>query len=159
FNMDRFWKSFGNILWHFPALTIVVVIALMLVAVTWWRTRRLPPQVQPLLLWSSAFALSTVVGAIGWGTEFAHYNAYMPAFLHGALAAGAAIPAILACGKILTTGRQRADLEALGLAVVAALPLALACWTARWQPQQFIPTAADVAAGNRLIERIKSIDG
>ena len=25
FNMDRFWKSFGNILWHFPAMTIVIV--------------------------------------------------------------------------------------------------------------------------------------
>src|SRR5688572_11061550 len=77
FYMDRFWKSYGNILWHFRALTIVVVIALIVVGYTWLRkppegTRReLPRQVRPFLLWTSAFAVSTLVGAIGWGTEFA----------------------------------------------------------------------------------------
>ncbi len=90
FNMDRFWKSFGNILWHFPALTIVVALALIVTGVTWVRRRELPPGTRPFLLWSATFAVSTVVGAIGWGTEFAHFNAYMPAFLHGAFAAGAA---------------------------------------------------------------------
>src|SRR6185312_10297400 len=82
FNMDRFWKSYGLILWHFRALTIVIAVALVATLVVYIRTRTLPKQVQPLLLWSSAFALSVVVGAVGWGTEFAHYNAYMPAFLH-----------------------------------------------------------------------------
>ena len=40
------------------------------------------------MLWTAAFAVSTLVGAIGWGTEFARFKAYMPAFLHGAFAAG-----------------------------------------------------------------------
>ena len=51
FNMDRFWKSYGNILWHFRALTIVVVLALIATLVVYIRTRQLPKQCQPLLLW------------------------------------------------------------------------------------------------------------
>jgi hypothetical protein len=170
FNMDRFWKSFGNILWQtkgsgyeHPVLgapiTIVVVGALILVGVTWWKKRVLPPQVKPLLLWSSAFATSVIIGAIGWGTEFAHFNAYMPAFLHGALAAGCAVPAAYACTRLLWGQRDRAELVAIGASVGAALPLAIVCITARWEPQRFVPTSADVTAGDRLIERLRAIEG
>jgi len=159
FNMDRFYASFRNILWHFPALTIVVVTTLLLVAVTVRKTRSLPAPVQPFLLWTCTFALSTVVGAIGWGTEFAHFNAYMPAFLHGALAAGAALPAVLACVRALGRDHRHGEAIAKTCALAAAVPLAITCGLARWQPQRFIPTAADVAAGGRLIERLKSIDG
>ncbi|MEO8702997.1 MAG: hypothetical protein ABI867_23325, partial [Kofleriaceae bacterium] len=170
FNMDRFWKSFGNILWRtkgenyeFPTLgapiTIVVVAALVLVAVTWRITRRLPPQTQPLMIWSSMFAVSVVVGALGWGTEFAHFNAYMPAQLHGALAAGAALPAIYACTRILWGERVRRELASLAITAVAALPLAIVCYTARWEPARFIPTPGDVAAGDRLIARLRTLDG
>ncbi|MBC7976677.1 MAG: hypothetical protein H7138_17020, partial [Myxococcales bacterium] len=96
FNPDRFYRSFRLILWNFPALTIVVVTTLGVVAATVYRVGEIPAAARPFLLWAAAYALSTLVGAIGWGTQFAHFNAYMPAFLHGALAAGAAIPAMLA---------------------------------------------------------------
>ena len=165
FNMDRFWKSYGNILWHFRALTIVVVITLIAVGYTWLRKptegmrRELPRQARPFLLWASAFAVSTVVGAIGWGTEFAHFNAYMPAFLHGALAAGAALPALAACAGILWGARPYPTLVVHGVAATAALTLALTCWHWQWKPQRFIPTQADVAAGDKLIKRIAALDG
>jgi hypothetical protein len=165
FNMDRFWKSYGNILWHFRALTFVVAITLIVVGYTWLRKpregmrRELPRQARPFLLWTSAFAVSTVVGAVGWGTEFAHFNAYMPAFLHGALAAGAAIPALAACAGILWGARKHAELVVHGSAAVAALLLALTCWHWVWKPQHFVPTQADVAAGDRLIKRLKALDG
>jgi hypothetical protein len=156
FNMDRFWASYGHILWHFRALTIVVVLALIATAYVYARTRQLPKPCQPLLLWSAAFALSTVVGAVGWGTEFAHFNAYMPAFLHGALAAGAALPALAACARVL-----RPDIELAGQAVaaIAALGLGLTLIHARWQPSKYIPTSADVAKGDKLIARIRALDG
>jgi hypothetical protein len=159
FNMDRFYASFRNILWHFPALTIVVAVTLVLVAVTRRRTGSLPPAARPFLLWACAFAVSTVVGAIGWGTEFAHFNAYMPAFLHGALAAGAAVPAVIACVRALGRDRRHAGTTGMACGLAAAAALAITCGLARWQPQQFIPTAADIAAGSRLIERLRSIDG
>ncbi len=159
FNMDRFYASFRNILWHFPALSIVVATTLLLVGVTARRTGSLPAPAQPFMLWSSAFAVSTLVGAIGWGTEFAHFNAYIPAFLHGAIAAGTAIPAVLACVRALGRDRRHTEWIATVCALAAAVPLAITCFLARWQPQRFIPTNADVAAGDRLIERLKSIDG
>lgn len=153
FSWPRFLQSFGNILWHFPALTISVGVALIVALVTRVATGSLPAAARPLLLWTSAFALSTVVGAIGWGTEFAHFNAYMPALLHGALAAGAAVGAIQACGAVIR--------PAVGTvaAMVVAAALAVTCWTARWQPARYIPRDADVVAGDRLIARLQSIAG
>ncbi|MGE0869343.1 MAG: hypothetical protein AB7P03_12310 [Kofleriaceae bacterium] len=159
FNMDRFWKSFGNILWYYPGLTIVVAIALIVVAVTRISRKTFVPQAQPLLLWSATFAISTVVGAVGWGTEFAHFNAYMPAFLHGALAAGAAVPAVYACARVLWGERDHQRAVALASALAILAPLAIACLTHGWQPKRFMPTRNDVIAGNRLIERIHEFPG
>ncbi|HEX7839161.1 MAG TPA: hypothetical protein VF469_16905, partial [Kofleriaceae bacterium] len=88
FNMPRFYASFGNILWHaaertrypyWAAPTAVIAATLVLVAITAWRRRELPPAARPFLLWTGTYAVSIVVGALGWGTEFAHFNAYMPA--------------------------------------------------------------------------------
>ncbi|MDB4963120.1 MAG: hypothetical protein JWP01_3119 [Myxococcales bacterium] len=159
FNMDRFWKSFENILWHFPALSIIVGVGLVVVLVTRVVRGILPRPARPLLLWAATFAVSTLVGAVGWGTEFAHFNAYMPAFLHGALAAGAAIPAIFACTRVLVGERKHGELVSHVVALAAALPLAYACYTNRWEPKRYIPTARDVTAGDKLIARIRAIDG
>ena len=172
FNMDRFYKSFGNILWHFPAATVVIAAALVIVAVTSVRKRAIPAPAHPFLLWASLYAVSTVVGAIGWGTEFAHFNAYMPALLHGALAAGAAVPAVYACarqtaedlperigGSARLPAAWRAEAIATAAALAAALPLAYTCATATWRPRQFIPTVSDIAAGERLIDRVRAIEG
>ena len=171
FSWDRFWASFGNILWRcelpgvakMPAIgapiTMVVVLGLAAVVVTYRKTRVLPPQAQPLLLWASAFAVSIVVGAIGFGTEFAHFNAYLPAFLHGSLAAGAAVPAVYACMRVLWGERERTELVATGAGVLVALPLAAACLFSAWSPSKFIPTDADAAAGAKLVARVRAIDG
>ncbi len=159
FNMDRFWKSFGNVLWHFPALSVVIGVTLVGMLVTRIAKGPLPRATHPFLLWTPVFAVSTLIGAVGWGTEFAHFNAYMPAFLHGAFAAGAAIPAIYACARLWWGDRPHIELGSTVIALAAAVPLALACWTARWNPQKYIPTSQDKAAGDRLIARIRNIDG
>ncbi|MBX3157850.1 MAG: hypothetical protein KF773_17915 [Deltaproteobacteria bacterium] len=170
FNMDRFWESFGNILLGFPgkygklpvigiAITVAIVVGLGATAAAWWKRRSLPPQARPLLVWTAAYAVSIVVGAIGYGTEFAHFNAYMPAFLHGSLAAGAAVPAVYACARVLYGERPRRELVTSGAAVAVALPLAITCLTASWSPGRYIPTEADVEAGEKLIAHLRSIDG
>ena len=170
FNMDRFWKSFGNILWHFPAMTIVIGVAVVVLAASWWRTRELPAAAPPFLLWLSAFALSVVVGAIGWGTEFAHFNAYMPAFLHGALAAGAALPLLAQCVQAWRVASRESANDSSALTAIdtkiaqavagaAAIALAATCIFASWSPSKFVPTERDVAAGDKLIKRIASLEG
>jgi len=156
-NPDRFWASFKNILWHFPALSIVIVTTLLVVLATWILRRRFPTQARPFMLWTAAYAVSTLVGCVGWSTQFAHFNAYMPALLHGALAGGAAIPALYAC--VTKPADKTRERVAWTVAMLAALPLAWTCWTARWEPKRFIPTKGDLAAGHRLIARIRSIDG
>ena len=159
FNMDRFWKSFSNIFLKFPTMTAVIVTGIVVVGWTWFRYRKLPPQAQPFVLWTATFAVSVVVGAIGWGTEFAHFNAYMPAFLHGGLAAGAAIPAVYECWRLAFADHERRDAIATGGALGLAAVLAAGCWVAVWNPQVFIPTAKDKAAGDKLVARIRAIDG
>lgn len=161
FSTKRFWQSFGLILWHFRALTLVVGATLIAVVVTWARGggREVPLQTRPFLLWTSAFIVSTIVGALGWGTEFARFNAYIPAFLHGALAAGAAIPAVAACAGILWAHRPHANLVAHGTAGVAALALGITLVCARWDVRLFVPTDDDRASGDRLIARLRAVDG
>jgi hypothetical protein len=159
FNSDRFYKSFENILWHFPAMTIVTAVGLAAVAATVIVKRTLPRGTHALLLWAPAFAVSTLIGAVGWGTEFAHFNAYMPAFLHGGLAAGAAVVAIHACARAWWADRPGAEYGVTAIGVAAAIPLALACYAHRWQPRTFEPRPRDVAAGDALIARIRAIDG
>ena len=165
FNMDRFWKAYGQIWWHFPAMTLVVVATLLVVGYTYarrpppGRRRELPRQVRPFLLWTAAYAVSTLVGAVGIGTEFSVTNAYIPAFVHGAFAAGAALPALAACAGILWAARPRAPLVVHGVPALCAIALGATLVHARWAPSRFIPTAADVAAGDKLIARIRALPG
>lgn len=166
FSWDRFWRSFGNILWRpslpgaapYPALgaaiSLAVLAGLAATALAYRRTRAVPAGARPLLLWAPLFALSTLVGAIGWGTEFAHFNAYLPAFVHGAIAAGAAVGAIAASARAV--GASRASMIAPYL---VALALGAALWQARWQPQPFMPTQSDAAAGERLLARMRALPG
>jgi hypothetical protein len=167
FNHDRFVKSFANILWHVPAMAVVIGATLVALLVTRLARGRLPRGTHPFMLWVSVYAVSTLVGAIGWGTEFAHYNAYMPAFLHGGLAAGAALPALAAIAREwcttrdgdTATERPYTNIIAHVVPLAAAVGLALACWSARWNPQKFIPTQADIDAGDRLITRLREFPG
>jgi hypothetical protein len=159
FNWDRFYASFGHILWHFPPPTIVIAATLVLVGITLARTGSVPQAARPFALWTATYALSTVVGAIGWGTEFAHFNAYIPALLHGALAAGAALPAVIGCVRALGGNHRRTEAIASLCALAAAIPLSITCARARWKPERYTPTAADALAGDQLIRRLKSIPG
>jgi len=159
FNMDRFWGSFGHILGHFPLMTATVAIGVVVVAATAIKTRQLPAAARPLVLWAPVFALSTLVGAIGWGTEFAVWNAYMPAMLHGAIAAGCAVPAVAACARLLVPASARRRLIVGGLAAAIAILPGIDLFRARWSPTPYLPTTADRTANDELIKRIAAIDG
>jgi hypothetical protein len=159
FNMDRFWKSFEIILWHIPAATIVIVAALLLVAATAISRRRIPDAARPLLLWAPTYAVSCIVGAIGFGTEFAHYNAFMPAFLHGGMALAAALMALVGCLDQLLPPRKIATTATTLIALTAFAFIGRSLWNLRWQPARFTPTAADSAAGDALVAKIASIQG
>lgn len=161
FNMDRFWGGFGRILWQYPIVTIIVGVGVVVTAATWIVRREFPKPAGAFVLWTVTFLVSTLVGTIGIATEWSVENAFIPAFLHGALAAGAAVSAIYGCARLLVAGRGRALGEwtpaVLGGAV--ALALAWSCWSTRWSWRAYAPTDADIAAGDKLVARLAHYDG
>jgi hypothetical protein len=157
FSWTRFHDSFRMILGHFWMFTGVIAVGLVAVVVTRVKTGVLPPQAKPFLLWTATYAMSTVVGAIGFGTEWAVFNAFMPAFLHGGLAAGAALPAVAACARLWNP--RLAELSGGLAALVLATPLCVQLVRATWDPHKYMPTSADVAAGDKLIAQLHDLPG
>jgi hypothetical protein len=172
FNMDRFYKSFGNILWHFPVMTCAIGIAFVMVIATYVKKRKVPVPARSVLIWTPVFAVAVLVGAIGWGTQFAHFNAYVPAMLFGALCAGLAVPAVAACAALwLQTGKEPVIVDAnlkviqpvgtraqiAGGAVAAALGVQLIL--AWWKPATFVPSEKDEQAGHELIRTLEEVEG
>ena len=161
-NLDRFWRSFDLILFHTRGATAVLALGLAVVAVCALVRRQVPPAARMLLAWTYIYMVSTLVGALGWGTQYAHYNAYMPAFLHGGLAVGLTLPAIIACVELLLDHPRRGQRTvpiATIIAVVVAAGLGLQLYQARWSPRPFIPTRRDRAAGDELIARLRDLPG
>ncbi len=156
FHMPRFWKSFENIFDQFPMMTAVIFAALSCVVTTSVIDRKLPRSASGLLMWSFVFGVSCVVGAVGWGTQWAHFNAYMPAMVTGAIACGAALPALAGC---VDSWRGRPSFLPRGVAFVAAAAMAAQLVASRWNPHEWIPRDADRAAGDRLIAHLASIEG
>jgi hypothetical protein len=157
FNIDRFYKSFVNILGRHPAMTAAMALGLFAVAATALRRRVLPAGAGPLLAWSFVFAASCVVGAVGWGTQWAHFNAYMPAMLTGGLAAGASLPALAACARVWAVGGSGRALAVHAVPVLVAAGLGLDLALSLWSPRSFLPAPRDVAAGDALIERLREL--
>ncbi|MCB9561074.1 MAG: hypothetical protein H6709_15230 [Kofleriaceae bacterium] len=159
FNRDRFWMALWEILGKFPAMTAAIAVGLVAVAATAAVRRELPAAARTFLIWVFVFAVSTVVGMLGFATEFAERNAYMPAMLHGGIAAGVAVPTVIACLQLLLPDRQRrallAELAGATLTVLMGLQL-LGAW---WSPRPWVPTEADKLAGDALIAHIAATPG
>lgn len=160
FNMDRFYRSFGYMLGRFPAMTGIIAVALAAVAATGLARRRLPRSCRGFLLWTLIFAISCVIGAMGWAVQWAHFNAYMPAMMMGCVACGSALPALAGCASEYSDPKRYSRRSLSGLAgAMAALVCALQLVAAWWQPAQFIPTHRDRSAGTELIRKLASIEG
>jgi hypothetical protein len=145
-NIDRFWKSFGLIFGHFPLLTAVVVLGLVVVAVARARGGRLPAGAEGFLYWTFMLACGSIIGALGWATQWAHWNAYIPALTFGGIAAGAALVPL-------------ADALRGWPALAAVLLLDAQLLLAHWSPAPLVPNRADRAAGDALIARLAAIPG
>lgn len=178
FNMDRFYKSFSNILWHFPVMSCVIAVALLLLLATLAVKKKLPGPARGLAIWAPVFAVAVLVGAIGWGTEFAHFNAYVPAMIFGSLCAGLAVPAVASCVALWLQEEEeivpllinadtneiigqveRVDSKAQLAGAAVAVALAAQLLLAWWKPNIFIPSHQDRLAGHELIRTLEEADG
>jgi hypothetical protein len=140
-NSDRFWRSFKLIFGHFPALTAVVAAGLLATAIFALARRRLPSGGGGFLYWTWLFACGTVIGAVGWSTQWAVFNAFIPALALGAIAAATAVLPIghaaseLAAALAGPLGRiHRGRLRALAAGAVV-LVLGAQLLAARWDPR------------------------
>ncbi len=161
FNMDRFYKSFSNILFQFPLMTGVIAVALILLIVTLIVKRTLPKPARGFALWTPVFAIAVLVGALGWGTEFAHFNAYIPAMIFGSLCAGLAVPAFASCIALLVQDAEDTEVGFLGQATGGALGVLLSVQLllAWWSPSHLIPAQEDRQAGDNLVKILAEADG
>ncbi|MBL4633559.1 MAG: hypothetical protein JKY56_06795, partial [Kofleriaceae bacterium] len=164
FNMDRFYKSFGNMLWHWSAMTYVIFAGVLIALLALAFFRKLPGPARALAIWFPVYCVSVLVGAVGWGTEFAHFNAYIPAMVFGALCAGLSILSIASCIQLWldrsnkTHGaflKRGASLAALSIAAVLGVQIIFA----RWTPGTFVPSAKEERAGAALIDTLRAIEG
>lgn len=154
-NTERFFRSFELILAHFPALTILVVATLIAVAIFAIARGRLPRGGGGFLYWTWMYAAGTLIGALGWATQWAHFNAYIPAFVFGGLAAASAVVALAGCAEEI-------ELPAPARAAIAAVVLLVLghnLWVERWEPKPLIPTRENRAAGDKLIRRLAAVEG
>ena len=152
----RFLRSFPNILLHFPAVTMVVLLTLMLVIAARVGRGTWPHGTRAFATWAWLAAAGTLVGAFGWAVEWAHFNAYLPAMVFLAFAAGAAIPTVSGAVRALAPSRSSLADIAGG---VAALSIAVNLGLADWRPSLFVPSAADRTAGDALVARLASVPG
>jgi hypothetical protein len=160
-NDDRFWNAFGQILWHFPAMTIVIVAGLVAVAAAAIVRRRMPRSAGPLLIWSGVFAVAILMGAVGIATMWSVNNAYIPAMATGALAAGAALPSLAGSLALLVAGARWKPVGQLPtwLPLLAGAGLSAQLLVDWWSPARLIPTDRDRERGDALIQEIAKIEG
>ena len=155
-NPDRFWRSFGYMLKQQPSVPIAIGVALLLAGVA-WAVRRTRPAGSGGLAWFAwCWVVGVLVGAIGWATQWAHFNAYVPAMALGGLAAGAAIVGVAGAARALWPRWRPAGAIAAGV-LVGLLGIDLA--RTRWKVAPLVPTAKDRAAGDKLIASIRAVEG
>ena len=153
FNYDRFYLSFSHMLKRSITATLSIGVALLCVIACLAARRKLPAEAKRYLFWLGPWVIALFTGAVGWGTQWAHFNAYMSAIFVGAVCVAAAFVCIRAIAEMW--------FPRAGCWIALALPIALALelFSQRWSPKPFVPTARDAAAGQRLVEMIRGIDG
>ncbi len=157
FSTDRFFRSFGNMFGFLPAVTLVAALGILPIFVQIIRRQPLLLLEKTYLLWVFVWLVSITLGALGWATQWAHFNAYLPAMTCMAICTSLSIVVVV---YVLTAYCHRSyrilpTIAGAVLSIAVAVSLALSSWS----PETYIPTTADTQAGNRLIDMIDAIPG
>jgi hypothetical protein len=126
----------------------------------WRKLRRLPAPERPPLdegaryarwYWIGVMVTGILMVVLMRGHHGGFQNVLMPGFWLIALMTG------IGLGVVSRWPRQ--PLAAGALLLLAAVAVAWGCWDGRWERERYIPTAADVEQGNKVLEHIASFDG
>ncbi|MFT5681390.1 MAG: hypothetical protein ACI8RZ_002296 [Myxococcota bacterium] len=100
-----------------------------------------------LSYWLIQGGVLVLLSAVMRGHQGGYVNVLIPGMWAGAL------------WSALAVGRIREEWPMLPVTAATSLLIAGQLWLGRWDPAPLTPTAADVAAGDALIERIAELDG
>lgn len=141
----------------YPFVFGVIGLWLLASPVMWIRRRGLSPEDRGNVYWALVAVMGVVISAVGFATQWASYNAFIPGFLFpSAFAAMAAASLVRGLGHGGSKGRK-----VLAFAVSLLLGGSLAgqmVWQ-MYEPQQHIPSKEDRQTGEQLLERLKKIRG
>jgi hypothetical protein len=151
---------------------LILILGPSLLLIPWAIARRRTPGV----LYSAYFALvGIVVACVGFGTQWAHINAFVPGVYFPAIAIGAAGGRLIAVEKNLATPRLRpaAIFAILAISIVLApgmlIPAIAKITPSDWalhlhtktgyDPRRHVPTVEDRHNGDALLERLRAAPG
>jgi len=152
---DRIWPETElKLMRFFPAVAGVVGLWLLVAVTSWITGRRVPARDRSLLFWLCLVLVGVAVSAIGFATQWASYNAYIPGLVFPSIFAAAA-GANLA--RRWTAGWKGWISVTLGFAVAGGLVWQLVGGLHR--PSGHLPGGEDRDRGAQLIELLRRTEG
>jgi len=153
---DRIWPVTELKLLRFsPVVAGVLGLWLVVAIVDFIRRRRLPAEERLTLYWFAVALTGVAVSAVGYATQWASENAYIPGLVFPGVFAAIAAAAVV---NKLQGGRDRPVLAAvasllLGGSLAAQLGLQL------YAPARHIPRPRDWRAAHELVDQLRRIEG
>jgi hypothetical protein len=150
---ELFWKAFGAIWNHLPVATSILGASLLASAAARLSGRVEHASIDGTLFWVVMTATATLAAATGRTTRWAGFNGYMPLIFIGHIAT--------AVGLVALERVARAWSRSLGWVVAtAALTIfGMHLLDHQWETSTYVPSSADRKAGDRLLERLRALDG
>jgi len=160
FYWHRLWpKTEVELFQAFPAVTMLMGAWILTVLLQMARGRRLTRLDRESVYWLGFALVGVAVAALGFATQWAEKNAYIPAFFFGALFAGVASTDLMRHIGGMRAGvtRRPALAGVVGALVGGGLAWQLA--TQLYQPSPHVPDARSRAAADVLLRRVAAYDG
>jgi hypothetical protein len=152
---ERIWPQTEiKLFWFFPAVAVVMGLWLLVALGSWIWRRALPdPADRSLIFWLVVAITGVAISAVGFATQWAVENAYIP---------GLVFPAIFVCmagGNLAVRWAGRAALAGGVLALLVGIGLTGQLLQQLYKPAKHIPTPGDRETGAALIDLLRQVKG
>ena len=143
----------GRLFQHYPVVFSLLIVILVVQLVTWIARRVRRASGDRSLYWWGVGLTGLAVAMVGFGTQWAFFNAFIP---------GLVLPAAVMCLAVARLVRRVAVRSELWAGVLSLVVGGALCVQMAWQlydPRPQIPTAADRKAGQALVDRLQRYPG
>lgn len=152
---DRVWPVTELKLFHLsPVCAVMLGLWVVAVPVTWIRRRRVPAEDRAELYWLGVALTGVLVSAVGFATQWASENAYIPGLVFpGAFAVLAAAALGRKAGSDRGSVLSGVVMLVLGGALAAQMAIQL------YSPRPHLPSAADRRTARELLAVLREVEG